>query len=516
MICLVGFMGAGKSTALGELGRQGLGTIDLDEAIEERAGRSIPEIFSREGEDAFRKIEEEVALEVIQKGGFDAVALGGGAVTSDSIRQALADPDVQVVWLDVSPELAWERVSGSDRPLAGDRSSFDRLFRERELLYMELADAILPGGSSFDVAELLPLVAGLGDLPAGTRLLWAPGTPHGYPIFVGPSLLGTDLLRPTGPILSRLGGRSFTVTDEEVGAIHGGALDDDGSRITVPAGEASKSLATTESVMRELARLGAGRGDHLIALGGGVVGDLVGFCAATYQRGIAVVQVPTSLVAQVDSAYGGKTGVDLPEGKNYVGAFHLPAAVVSDTTLLATLPEAELAAGMAEVIKTGLLAGGHLWEEVRRLEPGEILSRPDIVFGCARYKCQVVSADERDSGLRAVLNLGHTVGHAIETATGYTTYRHGEAVALGLLAAMRLSGADELRAEIAELNERHGLPLEMDSGIDPGKVVDAVAFDKKKTEAGVGFVLLSEPGSPRINCLVEKDDLVAAVGEISQ
>ncbi len=175
------------------------------------------------------------------------------------------------------------------------------------------------------------------------------------------------------------------------------------------------------------------RADHVVALGGGVVGDLAGFCAATYQRGVPVVHVPTTLVAQVDSAYGGKTGVDLPQAKNYVGAYHQPAGVLVDPDTLGDAAGAELAAGWAEVLKTALIAGGGLWERVAA--GGEVDER--TILACARTKLAVVAADERDAGRRQVLNLGHTVGHAIETATGYARYRHGEAVALGLLAALR-------------------------------------------------------------------------------
>ena len=178
-------------------------------------------------------------------------------------------------------------------------------------------------------------------------------------------------------------------------------------------------------MLRGLAGAGADHDSHVVALGGGVVGDLAGFCAASYQRGIPVVQVPTTLVAQVDSAYGGKTGVDLPEGKNYAGAYHQPAAVLADPATLATLPPAELAAGWAEVIKTALIAGGPLWQRVRR---GDVRPDRDLVLACARTKLRVVEQDERDGGRRQALNLGHTVGHAIETATGYARYRHGEAV----------------------------------------------------------------------------------------
>ena len=202
------------------------------------------------------------------------------------------------------------------------------------------------------------------------------------------------------------------------------------------------------------------RADHLVALGGGVVGDLAGFCAATYQRGVPVVQVPTTLVAQVDSAYGGKTGVDLPEAKNYVGAYHQPAAVLVDPDTLRTLPAAERSAGWVEVLKTALIAGGELWERVAAERRGPVGER--TILACARLKLAVVAEDERDGGRRQVLNLGHTVGHAIETATGYARYRHGEAVGLGLLAALRLSGQAQLRAQVRELLRARGLPVALE------------------------------------------------------
>jgi shikimate kinase/3-dehydroquinate synthase len=242
-----------------------------------------------------------------------------------------------------------------------------------------------------------------------------------------------------------------------------------------------------------------------------VVGDLAGFCAHTYQRGVPVVQVPTSLVAQVDSAYGGKTGVDLPEGKNYVGAYHLPAAVLADTDTLGTLPVEELAAGFVEVVKTGLLAGGALWERVRALEDLDPAGLGDLVFACARYKCAVVAADERDGGLRHVLNLGHTIGHAVEAAGGYSRYRHGEAVGIGLLGALRLSDAAELAEEVEAILRRHGLPTSADPEIGLDAVLEAIGRDKKRTAEGVGFVLLSAPGEPREGQILDPDRVRAAV-----
>ena len=257
---------------------------------------------------------------------------------------------------------------------------------------------------------------------------------------------------------------------------------------------------------------GMTRQDVVVALGGGVVGDLAGFCAATYQRGVRYVQVPTTLVAQADSAYGGKTGVDLEQAKNYVGAYHHPEAVIADPATLASLPEAELAAGYAEVVKTALIAGGRLWETIRS---GADPADPRVIAACVRCKLSVVARDERDAGVRQVLNLGHTVAHAIETVTGYATYRHGEAVALGLLAALRLSGHGPLRDEVADLLRAQGLPTSMHD-VDPDAVVMATARDKKRVGEGpVPFVLLPEPGDPRPGSTVAPRELIAAVRELA-
>jgi shikimate kinase/3-dehydroquinate synthase len=224
--------------------------------------------------------------------------------------------------------------------------------------------------------------------------------------------------------------------------------------------------------------------------------------------------VPTTLVAQVDSAYGGKTGVDLEEAKNYVGAYHQPQAVIADPEVLASLEPEELAAGYAEVVKTALIAGGPLWELVRA---GTDPTDPRVIASCARTKLRIVARDERDGGLRQVLNLGHTVGHAIETATGYATYRHGEAVGLGLLAALRLSGHDTLRQEVAELLASRRLPVRLDAQVDPDAVVMATARDKKRVgEGAVPFVLLPEPGRAQPGATITPRELIAAVRELTR
>jgi shikimate kinase/3-dehydroquinate synthase len=348
----------------------------------------------------------------------------------------------------------------------------------------------------------------LDGVPPGVEMLWATTAGGDYPVYIGPGLLAAGFW----PRIVE--GRRFLVTDYNAGRLYADRLEPLDGRVTIMPGEQSKTIAHAEIVWTELARAGMTRADVVVALGGGVVGDLAGFCAATYQRGVRVVQVPTTLVAQVDSALGGKTGVDLPEAKNYVGAYHQPQAVIADTDALSSLPPEELAAGYAEVVKTALIAGGGLWELVRGGAGWEGSEWPRVVTECARTKLRIVALDERDGGARQSLNLGHTVGHAIEAVTGYAVYRHGEAVALGLLAALRLSGSDELRAEVAELLHARGLPTEL-RDVDPDAVVMATARDKKRLGEGpVPFVLLPEPGDPRPGSQVPPRELIAAVREL--
>jgi shikimate kinase/3-dehydroquinate synthase len=309
-----------------------------------------------------------------------------------------------------------------------------------------------------------------------------------------------------------LEGKRFCVTDHTVAQYSDRVMPFVG-RFSLDPGERSKTLQRVEDVIEALANLEMTREDHVIALGGGVIGDLAGFSAHIYQRGVSVVQVPTTLVAQVDSAYGGKTGVDVGVLKNYAGAYHLPAGVLADTSTLATLSRRDLAAGFVEAIKTGLLAGGSLWERVRTVESINPDDLGDVVFACARYKCRIVAADERDGGLRHVLNLGHTVGHAIEGVSDFS-YVHGEAIGLGLLAALRLSEAGQLRDEVEEILMRLDLPTRLDTGVEVDPIMATLEKDKKRTAAGVGFVLLSEPGKPRTGEIVDPAKVREAVEEL--
>jgi shikimate kinase / 3-dehydroquinate synthase len=497
-LVLVGFMGAGKSTSARALAA-GLGSeaLDSDRVLEQRLGEPIESFFDREGEPAFRAREEEVVLELLERPDARVIALGGGALASTRVRDALAAHTV--VHLEVEPEEAWRRASNHGRPLARDPSLFAQLHSDRTGLYESVADVIVPPGRREGIRRALPALEARAEAPAGTRLVWASADSGDYPVFLGTGLAASGFFYPRA-------GRRFVVTDENVAR----AVSFEGEeRIVIPAGEAQKTLAGAESVLRRLAQAGAERRDLVVAVGGGVVGDLAGFCAAVYQRGMAHVQVPTTLVAQVDSAYGGKTGVDLPEGKNYAGAYHQPAAVLCDPALLATLPPEELSAGYVEVVKTALIAGGPLWSRVRRGEEVDA----EVIMGCLRTKLAVVAADERDAGRRQVLNLGHTVGHAIEAATSYARYRHGEAVGIGLLVALRLSGREPLRAEVADLLAARGLPLTF-GGASVDEVLELTERDKKRAGGRVPFVLVEMPGEVTPGHEPDPHTLRAAVEEV--
>jgi shikimate kinase / 3-dehydroquinate synthase len=405
---------------------------------------------------------------------------------SERVRSALREHTVAL--LEVDAETAWARAAKSGRPLARDREAFERRFAERLGIYESLADAFVPS------ADAAAGIAALRALPDGARMVWARAASGSYPVWFGDAVW---------PQLER----AFVLTDESVARLYGHRLGTVG--MAIAPGEGSKTLASAQAVWEALAAAGHTRADTLLAAGGGVVGDLGGFCAATYQRGMPVVHVPTTVVAQVDSAYGGKTGIDLPQAKNYVGAYHQPSAVHVVPATLETLSARERAAGYAEVLKTALIAGGSLWDAVR----GGARDDPGTVLACARTKLAIVAADERDAGLRQVLNLGHTVAHALETVTGYRRLLHGEAVALGLLAALRLSGQEALRDEVAELLAGAGLPLSV-AGVEPAAVARATHMDKKRLGERVPFVLVEAPGAVTPGHLVDDHDLLLAVQEL--
>ncbi|HUF01744.1 MAG TPA: bifunctional shikimate kinase/3-dehydroquinate synthase [Gaiellaceae bacterium] len=443
-------MGAGKSTLGPELARRlGRAFVSTDALVEVRTGVTVAELFAESGEAAFREVEEQVAREELERRTPAVVELGGGALGSEDTRRALAESSLTLL-LETTPDEAWERVAGSRRPLAEDPERFRALYEERSDLYAAAAD-----GHARDLDSAVLAAAGI-------RL-----APH-----------------------AEASGEAI-VADEHVAELHG----IDASHV-VPRGEAAKTVAEAERLWRSL-RLE--RESTLVAVGGGSTTDLVGFVAATHLRSVSWIAVPTTLVGQVDAAIGGKTAIDLPEGKNLVGAFHWPARTVIDTSFLETLPPAELENGRAEVVKTGLLAGEPLWEPPL----GEQVRR------CAAFKAAVCLRDPLDRGERAQLNLGHTFAHALEAASAYSL-PHGRAVALGLLAALRLSGLDELAHEVQEL--LHAEPVT----VDREHAWAALTRDKKRRNGRVQLVLLESPGAPRLDVEIPEGDLRRALAALIQ
>jgi shikimate kinase / 3-dehydroquinate synthase len=435
-LALIGFMGAGKSTVgRGVAARTGRPFVDTDEEIERRHG-PIPELFAR-SEAEFRQLEEQVVAEALA--GPDAViALGGGAILSEATRERLR-AHAFTVWLDVDVDAAWERVRGSDRPLAQREEDFRGLFETRRPLYVDVMDA--PAGDS-DEAVLAAL--------------------H---VFVGQEVV--------------YGGSYVVVADERVLSLH--PFEPGGRIIELPPGEQAKTLAVVERLWRDI---DLDREGTIVALGGGSTTDVVGFAAATYKRGVGWAAIPTTLTGMVDAAIGGKTGVNTTEGKNLAGAFHFPQAVFIQREYLTTLPEEERRAGMAEVVKTGLLAGQEVWS----------LPEEDMIRACAAFKAGVVISDPYEQeGRRAILNLGHTFAHALEAGSGYGV-RHGDAVALGLLAALRLSG--QATDVVEELLAPEPVAADLDAAWS--------ALKRDKKGEGV-FVLLEAPGRPVVTTVSDGD-----------
>jgi shikimate kinase / 3-dehydroquinate synthase len=438
-LALVGFMGAGKTTLGLELARRlGREFVDLDREIAQSAGETIPELFARRGETEFRVLEQVVAVDRLCHGKPAVVALGGGAVTSPAIRRALRDHAV-TVHVEVEPGAAWERVRGGSRPLAREEGQFRLLYDQRLPLYREVADA-----AARDVDDAVLGAAGI----------------H---VAIGALESLAELVPGEGPV--------GLVADPHVAGIYGAIVQPElGRRLASTHEVGGKSAEELTGLWRDL-RLD--RSGIIVGLGGGTTTDLAGFAAATYMRGIAWVAVPTSLVGQVDAAIGGKTAIDLPEAKNLVGSFHWPVRTVIDPALLGTLPEAERRNGMAEVVKTGLLAGERLWD----------LPDKELVRRCAAYKAALCLRDPHDRGPRHALNLGHTFAHALETASGYAL-PHGHAVALGLQAALRLSGRDTAPVDEALAPER--------VRVDRERAWQALLRDKK---GRLRIVLLGDEGA---------------------
>jgi shikimate kinase/3-dehydroquinate synthase len=515
-VVLVGLMGAGK-TSIGRrlAARLRLPFVDADAEIERAAGQSVAEIFSRYGEPAFRDGERRVIARLLS--GPPVVLATGGGAWMDAQTRAVVRAGALSIWLRCPLHVLLRRVAGREhRPLlaGGDPAAIlARLAEVRHPVYAE-ADVIVECGDEapeMTTERVMQAIAG-HVAPRRLPVRLAGGN---YEVIVGSGLIGRAgaLLAPVLPQK-----RAVVVTDAVVAGLHLAALQAGlaevgvaSSAIIIPAGESSKSLATFARLAEDILDAGVERRTAVVALGGGVVGDLAGFAAASVLRGLPFVQVPTTLLAQVDSSVGGKTGVNTRQGKNLVGAFHQPRAVLADTDALATLPRRELAAGYAEIVKAGLIADPALfaWCEAQgaAVVGGDPAAQAEAVLRACAFKAEVVGEDEREekpSDGRALLNLGHTFGHALEAEFGYGgALLHGEAVAIGLGLAFRLSArlglcdaADAARvvAHLASV----GLPAELQAlerRLSAAALVGHMRRDKKVLDGALRFVLVRGIGS---------------------
>jgi shikimate kinase/3-dehydroquinate synthase len=509
-LLLNGFMGAGKST-VGRLvaARAGVPFVDLDEAIEAAAGATVAALFAAEGEAGFRRREAE-ALSAVLAGPPQVVALGGGALL-DRARRREALARAVVVTLGAGAETLAARTHGTGRPLLD--AAPDRAARIRELLeargeaYAEAhARVETDGRSPEQVAEAVltawarPTIA----VPLGAR---------SYAVRFAAS--EPEVAAAT---VAALGGSGvFVVTDENVHRLWGAglaaALAAAGcaprATVVLPPGEEHKRLATVERALAAMVEAGADRDALVVGHGGGVVTDMAGLAAALLLRGVRWAAVPTTLLAMVDASVGGKTGVDLGLAKNAVGAFHQPSAVVVDTAHVGTESDRAYRSGLAEVVKSAALGDAALFarmeaeaEAVRTREPGLVL---EMARRSVAVKAAIVARDERESGERALLNLGHTVGHALEAEGGYTRLLHGEAVSLGMVAALRIGVAlgvtpAATAARVAGLLGRLGLPVDLDD--EPlAAALPLLGLDKKRRGGAIRFVLLRELGTAELHPL---------------
>ena len=530
-LVLVGLMGAGKTSIGRRLAlRTGMGFRDADAEIEQAAGCTVAELFARFGEAAFRDGERRVIRRVLA-GPPVVLATGGGAFMDAETRAAIR-ANAASVWLRCSLATLVRRTTGrTHRPLlaGGDPERvLANLMEQRHPTYAEADITVQCGDDSPDATTARVLAALHGHVPArrvGVRLAGA-----GYDVVVGAGLLGRAgaLLAPVLPQK-----RAVVVADETVAALHLPALTAglgeagfECRTVCVRPGEASKSLGSYGRVADALLEAGVERRTAVVALGGGVVGDLAGFAAATVLRGLPFVQVPTTLLAQVDSSVGGKTGINTAYGKNLLGAFHQPRMVLADTATLASLPVRELRAGYAEVVKAGLIGDAGLFgwceDNGAALLGGDALVQAAAVERACAFKARVVEADEREEQAedgRALLNLGHTFGHALEAEYGYTgELLHGEAVSLGLVLAFRLSvklgvcavtDADRVCAHLAAV----GMPWELGAlgrRMSAGSLMAHMQRDKKMRDGRLAFVLARGVG----DAFTSRDVPEAAVASV--
>jgi shikimate kinase/3-dehydroquinate synthase len=534
-IFLVGLMGSGKTTVGRTLARRlGMRFVDSDHEIEARTGASIPLIFEIEGEPSFRRREADVIRDLTSEEGI-VLATGGGAILDPRNREYLKTRGT-VIWLraSVGSILARTRYDKS-RPLlqtADPRRSLEEIARQREAFYQEVAHFSVETGRPNVQAMVQAILTHLGvpgedegkpagrrgarPAPASSSSSAQPMSPQRHTLQVDlgqrsyPIVIGADVLHDSALFGAHVAGtHAAVVTNETVAPLYlpavTAALEAAGKTvipIVLPDGEQYK---TWEYLMRIFdALLGAkcDRRTTLVALGGGVIGDMTGYAAASYMRGVPFIQVPTTLLAQVDSSVGGKTGINHPLGKNMIGAFYQPQAVFADTGALATLPQRELAAGLAEVIKHGAIIDAAFFAWLEANMPALLAREPQAlthaIRRCCEIKADVVRQDEREGGLRAILNFGHTFGHAIEAGLGYGAWLHGEAVGCGMVMAAdlshRLGYIDFVtKTRIRDLVAAAGLPT-VAPDLGRARWLELMEVDKKNEGGSIKFILLKPLG----------------------
>ncbi|WP_309296081.1 3-dehydroquinate synthase [Nitrosomonas sp. PY1] len=521
-IILVGMMGAGKTTigkALSVLLNKDF--VDSDHEIQSRTGVKIPVIFEIEGEVGFRKRESEALVDLVKKRNM-VLATGGGAILSQENRKALRKNGV-VIYLRASVNDLYRRTRyDKNRPLLQTKNLLERLndlHAQRDVYYRETAHIIIDSGKQgvrFLIQKLIHKLISLdfqeinrnhcqNNMQTITVDFATVSEKRSYPIYIGYGILDqVDLLLSHIPQM-----RVAIISNETVAPLYLGALTAALAKkkitvvpIILPDGEVHKNWQTLNVIFDALLKNHCERNTTVIALGGGVIGDLAGFAASTYLRGVPFIQIPTSLLAQVDSSVGGKTGINHTLGKNMIGAFYQPRMVLTDSATLNTLPDRELYAGLAEVIKYGLIRDPEFFDWLERNMRHLIARDPEILNQAIQRSCEnkaeIVAADEKEKGVRALLNLGHTFGHAIENGMGYGVWFHGEAVAAGIVMAAELSLRMKLinDADVARIREiflQAKLPV-IAPKMPPEKYLELMALDKKVESGKTRFILLNRIG----------------------
>ena len=499
-IILTGFMGTGKTT-IGRLlaARLERPFVDMDDQLQAHFGKPIREVFAQEGEGVFRTAEAQLCAQLSEQSGL-VISTGGGALVSAENRAILGKSGVLLCLTANVDEILRRVASTGERPLLNVAESDQRqrirsLLQSRRSAYGAIPHQIDTTGQTPDalVDQILETLQGDAEVADMSRLT-VRGPEGSYHICIG-----EGILQQAGRLLASRGlrpGPAAIVSNAMIAPQHGetlaASLRSAGYEPTlclVPEGEQHKTLATVASLYDQFLAAGLDRRSPIIALGGGVIGDMTGFAAATYLRGAPFVQIPTSLLSMVDASVGGKTGVDLPQGKNLVGAFKQPHVVLIDVDVLQTLPAAEFRSGLAEVIKHGIIGAPDLFVQFEEEGPTTL---KHLVTEAVRVKIKVVEEDPFEQGRRAVLNLGHTFGHAIELVSNFSI-RHGEGVAVGMVAATHMAAAigrcdPALVGRVRNVLERVGLPVSV-SGYDLEAVIEAMGHDKKRAGKTLRFII---------------------------